>query len=97
MNDNRPRSNNNYNSPSGKSIADFFGIALVFMFAGFIMGLLFAPQSGTKTRGVLMDKIAELIDRSKFAMLEARVKGEEFLEISKEKIEKASSRAKDNK
>jgi len=85
------------NGPSGKSIADFFGIALVFMFAGFIMGLLFAPQSGTKTRGILMDRIAELVDKSKFAMLEARVKGEEILEKSKEHIEKASNRVKDNK
>lgn len=85
------------NGPSGKSIADFFGIALVFMFAGFIMGLLFAPQSGTKTRGILMDRLAELVDKSKFAMLAARVKGEELLEKSKEHIEKASNRVKDNK
>lgn len=85
------------NGPSGKSIADFFGVALVFMFAGFIMGLLFAPQSGTKTRGILMDRLAELVDKSKFAMLEVRVKGEELLEKSKEHIEKASNRVKDNK
>ena len=94
----RPQSNNSYYKISpGKIFADILGIATVFMFAGFIIGLLFAPQSGIKSRKVLMDKMAELIDKSKFAMVEARVMGEEFLEKSKEKIEKVSSLGKDNK
>ncbi len=89
--------NSDYQGLPGKNFTDIFGIALVFMLAGFVMGLLFAPRSGMKTRKVLMDKIAELADRGKFTVLEARVMGEEFLEKSKEKIEKVSSMGSDNK
>ena len=87
MGNDDPRFNNSdYHGPSGKSFADIFGIALVFMFAGFIMGLLFAPRSGVKSRKVLIDKMAELVDRGKFSLLEAKVMGEELLEKSKDKI-----------
>ena len=61
------------------------------------MGLLFAPQSGLKTRNILNKKIKELQDRSRFALLEARVMGEEILEKSIEKTEKVSSKIKNKK
>jgi len=73
---------------------DLFVIALLAAAAGAIMGLLFAPQSGAKTRKVVSDAIDETIDRGKFFLLEARVMGEELAEKGREGAEKLSSKVK---
>jgi len=76
---------------------DIFAITVIAAAAGIVMGLLFAPQSGLKTRKILNNKIKDLIDRGKFAMLEVRVMGEEILEKGMEKAEKVSSKVKNKK
>ena len=79
------------------SAGDIFGIAIVAAAAGFVTGLLFAPQSGAKTRKVLNSAIAEMVDRFKFFMLEARVMSEELVEKGKKKAGKITSKAKKKK
>lgn len=80
-----------------KSIGDIFIIAVTAAAAGLVIGLLFAPEAGLKTRKVLNKAIKEMIDRSKFAMLEARVMSEELLKKSMEKAEKISSKVRGKK
>ena len=97
MND--KRKNMHYYSP-GKSrigFGDIFTITVIAAVAGLAMGLLFAPQSGLKTREKLNNMIKEALDRGRFALLEARVMGEEILEKSIEKAEKVSSKVKNKK
>jgi gas vesicle protein len=55
------------------SSADRIIIIMLSMFAGFILGLLFAPQSGRKFRKDLAIKLKDLIDRGKFTLVEAKV------------------------
>ncbi|MBN2072744.1 MAG: YtxH domain-containing protein [Actinobacteria bacterium] len=78
----------------GCSFCDFFILSLVSAGCGFIVGLLFAPGSGARTRKVLVKRIKELIDRGKFVFLEARIFGEEFLDKSKEKVEEVASKVR---
>jgi gas vesicle protein len=80
-----------------KGIGDIFMITVIAAAAGFVSGLLFAPRSGKETRKLLDRSARELLDRARFAMLEARVKSEEFLEKGMEKAEKISSQAKREK
>lgn len=82
---------------SGIGFGDVFAITLIAAAAGIVMGLLFAPQSGLKTRNILNKKIEELQGRCRFALLEARVMGEEILEKSIEKAEKVSSKVRNKK
>ncbi|MCJ7665769.1 MAG: YtxH domain-containing protein [Actinobacteria bacterium] len=88
-----------YHKPkrSGIGFFEIFAITLAAAAAGVIMGLLFAPQSGLKTRDIVNKKTKELLDRCSFVLLEARVMGEEILEKSIEKAEKVSSKVKKNK
>ena len=79
------------------SIGDILGIAVVAAAAGFVTGLLFAPQSGAKTRRILNTAIAELADRFKFLLLEARVMSEELVEKSRIKADEISSKVKSKK
>jgi gas vesicle protein len=97
MND--KKKNMHYYNPkkSGIGFGDIFTITVIAAAAGIVMGLLFAPQSGLKTRNKLNSIIKEAIDRGKFALLEARVMGEEILEKSIEKAEKVSSKVKNKK
>ena len=97
MND--KKKNMHYYNPkkSGIGSGDIFTITVIAAAAGLAMGLLFAPQSGLKTRNKLNNIIKEAIDRGKFALLEARVMGEEILEKSIEKAEKVSSKVKNKK
>ncbi len=97
MND--KRKNMHYYSPGKSKIGfgDIFTITVIAAAAGLAMGLLFAPQSGLKTRNKLNDIINEALDRGKFALLEARLMGEEMLEKSLEKAEKVSSKVKNKK
>ena len=78
----------------GKSLTEIFTLISVSVLSGFILGLLFAPQSGLKTRKKLAEKIKDIVDRGKFAMIEAKVFSEELLEKGKEKVEKVSSKIK---
>lgn len=80
-----------------RSIGDIFVITVIAAAAGLAAGLLFAPRSGLKTRKVLKKAIDEMIDRSKFAILEARMISGELLEKSIEKAEKISSKARGKK
>jgi gas vesicle protein len=82
---------------SGISAGDIMVIALMAAAAGLVTGMLFAPQSGAKTRKVLNDAIKESVDRFKFLMLEARVMSEELVEKGKEKADKISSKVKKSK
>jgi gas vesicle protein len=82
---------------SGIGIGDIFAITIIAAAAGLAMGFLFAPQSGLKTRNKLNNTIKEALDRGRFALLEARVLGEEILEKGIEKAEKVSSKVKNKK
>ncbi len=97
MND--KKKNMHYYSPgkSGIGFGDIFTITVIAAVAGLAMGLLFAPQSGLKTRKKLNNMIKEALDRGKFALLEAQVMGEGILEKSIEKAEKVSSKVKSKK
>ena len=97
MND--KKKNMHYYNPkkSGIGFGDIFTITVIAAAAGIALGLLFAPQSGLKTRNKLNNIFKEAIDRGKFALLEARVMGEEILEKSIEKAEKVSSKVKNKK
>ena len=97
MND--KKKNIHYYNPrkSGIGFGDIFTITVIAAAAGLAMGFLFAPESGLKTRNKLNNIIKEAIDRGKFALLEARVMGEEILEKSIEKAEKVSSKVKNKK
>ena len=91
--------NMHYYNPkkSGIGFGDIFTITVIAAAAGLAMGLLFAPQSGLKTRNKLNNMIKEALERGKFTLLEARVMGEEILEKSIEKAEKVSSKVKNKK
>ena len=97
MND--KKKNMHYYNPrkSGIGFGDIFTITVIAAATGLAMGLLFAPKSGLKTRNKLNNMIKEAIDRGRFALLEARVMGEEILEKSIEKAEKVSSKVKNKK
>ena len=82
---------------SGISAGDLLGIALVAAAAGLVTGMLFAPQSGAKTRKVLNTAIKESVDRFKFVMLEARVMSEELVEKGIGKADKISSKIRSKK
>ncbi len=84
--------NNKHHKSAGKDLLEILVIILISGFSGFILGLLFAPQSGLKTRKKLVEKLKDIIDRGKFTLTEAKVMSEELLEKGKEKIEKVSSK-----
>ncbi len=87
------------NRTVGKDLAEILIIGLISGFSGFILGLLFAPKSGLKTRKILTAKLKDVIDRGKFALVEAKVLSEELLDKGKETVVKVSSkiRSKDQK
>ena len=76
---------------TGKNLMGVLIIVSLSVFSGFILGLLFAPQSGLKTRKIINEKLKDVMDRGKFTITEARVVGEELLEKGKEKAGKVSS------
>ena len=77
---------------SARIFKDIFIISLISAFSGFVLGLLFAPQTGKNFRKYLISKAGDVIDRSKFAVIEARIKAGELLEKGKEKVEEVSSK-----
>jgi gas vesicle protein len=84
--------NDRHHKSTGKDLLEVLMIILISVFSGFILGLLFAPQSGLKTRKKLVEKLKDIIDRGKFTLAEAKVMSEELLEKSKEKVGKVSSK-----
>jgi len=94
--------NNNNSGPGsdknsksvGKDLTEVLIIVSISIFSGFILGLLFAPQSGLKTRKNLIERLKDIIDRGKFTLAEAKVMGGELLEKGKEKASKISSKIK---
>ena len=70
-----------------------FMIVFSMLATGFALGMLLAPKSGKELRKDILEKMKDWVDRGKFTLMEARVKGEELLEKSKENIEKASAKA----
>jgi len=82
----------NENYSSGRFFKDILIVSTVSAFCGFVLGLIFAPQTGRNFRKNLVDKAKDVIDRGKFAVVEARVKAEELLEKSKEKVEEVSAK-----
>ncbi len=78
----------------GKSLTEILTVISISVFTGFVLGLLFAPQSGLKTRKKVSEKLKDMISRGKFVLLEAKVFSEELLEKGKEKVEKVSSKIK---
>ena len=90
-----PGSGNEKHQKSGsRDLLGILIIILISIFCGFILGFLFAPQSGLKTRKKIVEKMKDIIDRGKFTLAEARVIGEELLEKSKGKVGKVSSKIK---
>lgn len=83
---------NHVNHSRGRFCKDIFIISMIAAFCGFVIGLIFAPQTGRNFRKNLIDKAKDVIDRGKFAVVEARVKAEELLEKSKEKVEEVSAK-----
>jgi len=77
-----------------KNLMEIFSIISVSVLSGFILGLLFAPQSGIKTRKKVAEKIKDIVDRGKFALVEAKVFSEELLEKGKGKVEEVSTKIK---
>ncbi len=65
---------------SNKIFMELFFISILSAFTGFFIGLLFAPQTGKKFRKILVQKMKDVLDRSKFVLIEARIKAEELLE-----------------
>jgi len=93
-NNNKDFNNNQSNQYHRSGIKDFcevLTVILISIFSGFVLGLLFAPQSGLKTRKKVIEKLKDIIDRGKFTITEAKVVGEELLEKGKEKVGKVSS------
>ena len=93
--------NNNSSSESdehsksvGKDLKEVLIIVSISIFSGFILGLLFAPQPGLKTRKNLIEKLKDIIDRTKFTLAEAKVMSGELLEKGKEKAGEMSSKIK---
>jgi len=73
---------------TGHIYRDIFIVSLLAAFAGFGLGLLFAPQSGRKFRKRIMEQFKEAVDRSKFAVVEAKVMAEEIIDKGRSKADK---------
>ncbi len=93
-NNNSGPESNEHSKSVGKDLTEVLIIVSISIFSGFILGLLFAPQSGLKTRKNLIEKLKDIIDRGKFTLVEAKVMGGELLEKGKEKASKISSKIK---
>jgi gas vesicle protein len=83
---------NHGNYYSGRLCKDILIISMIAAFCGFVIGLIFAPQTGKNFRKNFIDKVKDVIDRGKFAAVEARVKAEELLEKSMGKVEEVSAK-----
>lgn len=75
------------NNKTSRNCRNVFIVSLIAGFSGFMLGLLFAPRTGRKSRSMIAEKFLEVVDRSKFALVEARVKAEEFIERNRDKTE----------
>lgn len=75
------------NNSTGHLLRDIFIVSLVAAFAGFMLGLIFAPQSGREFRKRLAEQFKDAVDRSKFAVIEAKVMAEELIDKSRSKAD----------
>ncbi len=91
VSNNRNSNYKQYRKSEVKSLFEILTIVLISIFSGFILGLLFAPQSGLKTRKKVTEKLKDIIDRGKFTLAEVKVMSEELLDKSKKKVGKVSS------
>lgn len=91
----KDKNNRQYHKSTVKDLFEILIIILISIFSGYIIGLLFAPQSGLKTRKKVVEKLKDIIDRGKFTLAEARVIGEELFDKGKEKVSRVSSTIKD--
>jgi gas vesicle protein len=66
-------------------------IVLTSVFSGFLLGLLFAPRSGFKTRKIIEENVKDKVDRGKFKLAEARVIFENLLDKSKNMADRVST------
>ncbi len=76
------------NNSTGHLFRDLFIVSLIAALAGFVMGLLFAPQTGRELRKKLVEQFKEVIDRSKFAVVEAKVIAEEIIDKGRSKADR---------
>lgn len=88
---------NKNKSSTGHILTEIFIISLVATFTGFVLGLLFAPQSGREFRKKLVNQFKEVIDRSKFAVVEAKVMAEELIDKSRSKADRIIEGSKEKK
>ncbi len=88
---NQNSNNKQYHKSGIKDLFEISTIILASIFSGFVLGLLFAPQSGIKTRKMVAEKLKDIIDRGKFTLAEARVMGEDLLDKSKKKVDEVST------
>lgn len=73
---------------SEEKVESFFGGFLVGAFVGFVIGLLYAPQSGEETRKLIKQKGIEVTEK-------AKEKGEELKEVVKSKVEEVKEKGKE--
>lgn len=89
--DNKDSDNKRYHKSSTRDLFDISTIFLASIFSGFILGLLFAPRSGLKTRKIINEKLKDIIDRGKFTLVEAKAIGKDLLNKSKKKVDRVST------
>ncbi|MDD3628869.1 MAG: YtxH domain-containing protein [Candidatus Humimicrobiaceae bacterium] len=86
---------NSNNSQDNRSVTrDALGlsaIVLTSVFSGFLLGLLFAPRSGYKTRKIIEENVKDVADRGKFTLAKARVICENLLDKSKNIVDRVST------
>jgi len=92
-------SKNSNNNQDNRSVTrDALGlsaIVLASVFSGFLLGLLFAPRSGYRTRKIVEENVKDLADRGKFTLAKARVICENLLDKSKNIVDRVSTIVKD--
>lgn len=88
---NQNSDNKQYHKSGAKDLFEISTVILASIFSGFVLGLLFAPQSGFRTRKIVAEKVKGIVDRIKFTLAEARVIGEDLLDKSKKKVDEVSN------
>ncbi|MDD3818574.1 MAG: YtxH domain-containing protein [Actinomycetota bacterium] len=98
MCDDISKNSNNDNQDNRSVTRDALGlsaIVLASVFSGFLLGLLFAPRSGYRTRKIIEENVKDLADRGKFTLAKARIICENLLDKSKNIVDRVSNIVKD--
>jgi gas vesicle protein len=74
-----------------REILGISAIVLASVFSGFLLGLLFAPRSGFKTRKIIEENVKDKVDRGKFKLAETRVIFENLLDKGKNIADRVST------